>query len=195
MAQAARWMRLRIAQAEHSSAACARLAAAQGKLRGGRVASVAGMGVLSAVIVSPCVAAPLAGALLYISQTRDVAMGGAALFTLALGMGAPLVLVGISEGALLPKAGAWMKSVKSLFGVLLLVGFLFFFFRPFFVVGKATCRELFTFIGMTLLFITLYKMEMTGKHNRAQLKALRRRLTGDGPATGGRSAAPRVAES
>jgi len=97
-----------------------RLAAAQGKLRGGRVASVAGMGVLSAVIVSPCVAAPLAGALLYISQTRDVAMGGAALFTLALGMGAPLVLVGISEGALLPKAGAWMKSVKSLFGVLLL---------------------------------------------------------------------------
>ncbi len=97
-----------------------RLVAAQGRLRGGRVASVAFMGVLSAVIVSPCVAAPLAGALLYISQTRDVAMGGAALFTLALGMGAPLVLVGVSEGALLPKAGPWMNGVKAFFGVLLL---------------------------------------------------------------------------
>jgi thiol:disulfide interchange protein DsbD len=97
-----------------------RLAAAQGRLQGGRVASVAAMGVFSAVIVSPCVAAPLAGALLYISQTRDVAMGGAALFTLALGMGAPLVLVGISEGALLPRAGPWMNGVRSFFGVLLL---------------------------------------------------------------------------
>jgi len=97
-----------------------RLAAAQGRLRGGRVASVAAMGVLSAVIVSPCVAAPLAGALLYISQTRDVAMGGAALFTLALGMGAPLIAVGVSEGALLPRAGPWMNGVKAFFGVLLL---------------------------------------------------------------------------
>jgi len=97
-----------------------RLAAAQGRLPGGRVTSVAVMGVLSAVIVSPCVAAPLAGALLYISQTRDVAMGGAALFTLALGMGAPLIAVGVSEGALLPKAGPWMNAVKAFFGVLLL---------------------------------------------------------------------------
>jgi thiol:disulfide interchange protein DsbD len=78
------------------------------------------MGVLSAVIVSPCVAAPLAGALLYIGQTRDVALGGAALFAMALGMGAPLVAIGVSEGALLPKAGPWMKSVKQFFGVLLL---------------------------------------------------------------------------
>jgi len=97
-----------------------RLSAAQGRLRGGRIASVAAMGVLSAVIVSPCVAAPLAGALLYISQTRDVAMGGAALFVLALGMGAPLIAVGVSEGALLPKAGPWMNAVKAFFGVLLL---------------------------------------------------------------------------
>jgi thiol:disulfide interchange protein DsbD len=97
-----------------------RLAAAQGALRGGRVASVAGMGVLSAVIVSPCVAAPLAGALLYISQTRDVALGGSALFAMALGMGAPLVAVGVSEGALLPRAGPWMNGVKASFGVLLL---------------------------------------------------------------------------
>ena len=94
--------------------------AAHGTLEGGRLASVAAMGVLSAVIVSPCVAAPLAGALLYISQTRDVALGGAALFAMALGMGVPLVAVGVSEGALLPKSGAWMTSVKKFFGVLLL---------------------------------------------------------------------------
>ena len=78
------------------------------------------MGALSAVIVSPCVAAPLAGALLYIAQTRDVALGGAALFAMALGMGVPLIVVGVSEGALLPKSGPWLNRVKQLFGVLLL---------------------------------------------------------------------------
>jgi thiol:disulfide interchange protein DsbD len=97
-----------------------RLHAAHGRLEGGRVASVAAMGALSAVIVSPCVAAPLAGALLYIAQTRDVALGGAALFAMALGMGAPLIAVGVSEGALLPKSGPWMVQVRRFFGVLLL---------------------------------------------------------------------------
>jgi thioredoxin:protein disulfide reductase len=96
------------------------LHSAHKRLRGGQIASVAAMGVLSAVIVSPCVAAPLAGALLYISQTRDVALGGAALFAMALGMGVPLVAVGVSEGALLPRAGAWMESVRKFFGVLLI---------------------------------------------------------------------------
>jgi thiol:disulfide interchange protein DsbD len=97
-----------------------RVARAHQRLQGGRIASVAAMGVLSAVIVSPCVAAPLAGALLYISQTKDVALGGTALFAMALGMGVPLVLVGVSEGALLPKSGPWMDGVKKFFGVLLL---------------------------------------------------------------------------
>ncbi len=97
-----------------------RVHAAHGRLEGGRLVSVAVMGVLSAVIVSPCVAAPLAGALLYISQTRDVLLGGAALFAMALGMGLPLVAVGVSEGALLPRSGTWMSSVKKFFGVLLL---------------------------------------------------------------------------
>ena len=96
------------------------LSMASGRLAGGKLASVAGMGMFSAVIVSPCVAAPLAGALLYISQTRDVALGGAALFTMALGMGIPLMVVGVSEGALLPKSGPWMVRVKQVFGVLLL---------------------------------------------------------------------------
>jgi thiol:disulfide interchange protein DsbD len=90
------------------------------RLPGGKMASVAGMGVLSAIIVSPCVAAPLAGALLYISQSRDVTLGGAALFVMALGMGVPLLVVGVSEGALLPKSGPWMVRVKQIFGVLLL---------------------------------------------------------------------------
>jgi len=96
------------------------LASVHHRLRGGKLASVAGMGVLSAVIMSPCVAAPLAGALLYISQTRDVALGGTALFAMALGMGLPLLAVGVSGGALLPRAGRWMNAVKKFFGVLLL---------------------------------------------------------------------------
>ncbi|MGH8763004.1 MAG: protein-disulfide reductase DsbD [Nitrosospira sp.] len=91
-----------------------------GHLKGGHLTGVFGMGALSALIVGPCVAAPLAGALLYISQTRDVVLGGSALFVMALGMGVPLLLLGASAGALLPKAGAWMESVKQFFGVLLL---------------------------------------------------------------------------
>jgi len=96
------------------------LSAAHHRLAGGRLATVAGMGVLSAIIVSPCVAAPLAGALLYISQTRDVALGGSALFAMALGMGIPLLVIGVSGGELLPRAGRWMDLVKKFFGVLLL---------------------------------------------------------------------------
>jgi thiol:disulfide interchange protein DsbD len=97
-----------------------RLHSAHQRLRGGRILSVAAMGVLSAIIVSPCVAAPLAGALLYISQTRDITLGGSALFAMALGMGLPLIAVGVSEGALLPKSGPWMDGVRKFFGVLLL---------------------------------------------------------------------------
>lgn len=91
-----------------------------GHIKGGHLTGVFGMGALSALIVGPCVAAPLAGALLYISQTRDVVLGGSALFVMALGMGVPLLLLGASAGALLPKAGAWMESIKQFFGVLLL---------------------------------------------------------------------------
>jgi thioredoxin:protein disulfide reductase len=97
-----------------------RLHSAHSRLQGGQIVSVAAMGLLSAVIVSPCVAAPLAGALLYISQSRDVLLGGTALFVMALGMGLPLIIVGVSEGALLPRAGAWMNGVRRFFGVLLL---------------------------------------------------------------------------
>lgn len=88
--------------------------------RAGKLFGVFIMGAVSALIVGPCVAAPLAGALVYISQTRDVVLGGAALFAMAVGMSIPLLLVGLSAGALLPRAGAWMDSVKIFFGVLML---------------------------------------------------------------------------
>jgi thiol:disulfide interchange protein DsbD len=86
----------------------------------GKLAGVFVMGAISALIVGPCVAAPLAAALVYISQSRDVVVGGAALFAMAVGMSVPLILVGVSAGTLLPKAGKWMDSVKRFFGVLML---------------------------------------------------------------------------
>lgn len=92
---------------------------ASSRLPAGRIAGVFAMGGLSALIVSPCVVAPLAGALVYLSQTRDVVLGGTALFSLASGMSVPLLVLGVSEGALLPRAGAWMEGVKQFFGVLL----------------------------------------------------------------------------
>ena len=97
-----------------------RISSASNGITGGRVTGVFFMGALSALIVGPCVAAPLAGALLYISQTRNVVLGGVALFSMAIGMGMPLLLIGASAGALLPRAGAWMETVKRIFGVLLL---------------------------------------------------------------------------
>ncbi len=90
------------------------------KLKGGQFLGVFVMGVISALIVSPCVAAPLAGALLYISQTRDVVLGGVALFSLSIGMGVPLLLIGASAGHVLPKAGIWMTAVRNFFGILML---------------------------------------------------------------------------
>ena len=78
------------------------------------------MGVFSALIVGPCVAAPLAAALIVIGATGDPVRGGAALFALSLGMGAPLLAFGASAGRLLPRAGAWMETIKNLFGILLL---------------------------------------------------------------------------
>jgi thioredoxin:protein disulfide reductase len=97
-----------------------RLTQASNRLGGGNWGAVMLMGALSAAIVSPCVVAPLAGALLYIGQSRDAVLGGTALFSMAIGMGVPLVVVGVSGGLLLPKAGPWMSTVKRFFGVLLL---------------------------------------------------------------------------
>jgi thiol:disulfide interchange protein DsbD len=94
-----------------------RITALSNKQNGGSTLGVAVMGVLSALLVGPCVAPPLAGAVVYISQQQDPVLGGAALFAMAMGMGAPLIAFGASAGRLLPRAGAWMDTIKAVFGV------------------------------------------------------------------------------
>ncbi len=97
-----------------------KLSSISNRQKGGSYAGVAVMGLLSALIVGPCVAPPLAGALIYIGQTGDAVLGGLALFALSMGMGTPVIAIGTSAGKLLPKAGAWMDAVKAVFGVLML---------------------------------------------------------------------------
>jgi thiol:disulfide interchange protein DsbD len=97
-----------------------RLTNASNRQQGGTLFGVAIMGLLSALIVGPCVAAPLAGALIYIGQTGDMVLGGMALFALSMGMGAPLLVIGASAGKLLPKTGTWMNTIKAVFGVMML---------------------------------------------------------------------------
>lgn len=84
------------------------------------VIGIAIMGFLSALIVGPCVAAPLAGALIYIGQTGDALLGGVALFSLSIGMGIPLIAIGTSAGKFMPRPGVWMDNIKSVFGVMLI---------------------------------------------------------------------------
>lgn len=97
-----------------------KLNAVSNRQQSGKLLSAGIMGVLSALIVGPCVTAPLIGALIYIGQTGDVFLGGSALFALGLGMGAPLLVIGTSAGKLLPKSGMWMEKVKYAFGVSML---------------------------------------------------------------------------
>jgi len=97
-----------------------RLTDVSNRQRGGTLTGVAIMGLLSALIVGPCVAAPLAGALIYIGQTGDMVLGGIALFALSMGMGTPLLAIGASAGKLLPRAGNWMDTIKAVFGVMML---------------------------------------------------------------------------
>lgn len=93
---------------------------ASNKLKGGEFFGVFIMGAISALIVSPCISAPLSGALIVIGQTHNVFLGGVGLFALAIGMGVPLLLIGASAGGLLPKTGNWMNAVRNFFGVLML---------------------------------------------------------------------------
>ncbi|MGO4305076.1 protein-disulfide reductase DsbD [Cupriavidus sp. RAF12] len=97
-----------------------RLTASSNRRQGGQIVGAVAMGAISALIVGPCVTAPLAGALAYIAQTGDAMTGGGALLAMALGMGVPLVLVGVGAGNLLPRAGKWMEATKRFFGFLLL---------------------------------------------------------------------------
>ncbi|WP_419532986.1 protein-disulfide reductase DsbD [Endozoicomonas sp.] len=88
--------------------------------RSGSLSGAAVMGILSALVVSPCVSAPLAGALIYISSTGDALFGGLTLFALGLGMGIPLFVLALGGRHWLPRSGAWMNGIRSFFGVLLL---------------------------------------------------------------------------
>ncbi|MBN3006310.1 protein-disulfide reductase DsbD [Chromobacterium alkanivorans] len=102
------------------SALQSRLADTSNQLSGGKFATVFAMGALSALIIGPCVAPPLALALGYIGSTGDAVLGGAALYAMALGLGLPLILIGTFGGHVLPRAGGWMKTVKACFGVVML---------------------------------------------------------------------------
>jgi len=88
--------------------------------KGNGIAGIAIMGFLSALIVGPCVAPPLAGALVYIGQTGDAVLGGLALFVMSLGMGVPLLAIGMGAGKYMPKPGGWMMAVSKVFGVVML---------------------------------------------------------------------------
>ncbi len=97
-----------------------RLSTVSNSQQGGTYIGTAIMGLLSALIVGPCVAPPLAGALIYIGQSGDAILGGLALFALSMGMGMPLLAIGASAGKFMPKAGDWMNAIKAVFGVMLL---------------------------------------------------------------------------
>ncbi len=125
----------------------------KGSKKGG-VAGVAVMGFLSALIVGPCVAPPLAGALIYIGQTGDAVLGGAALFVMSLGMGIPLLLIGLGAGKYMPKPGGWMENVTRIFGIVMLAialwmleriisDTLFMFLSAFLLIGTAVYLQTF----------------------------------------------------
>lgn len=114
--------------------------------QGGKFISVFIMGALSAVVVSPCVSAPLAGALVYISTTGDAVLGGFSLFALGLGMGLPLIAIGTTGAKLMPKAGGWMEQVKYFFGVLLLA-------IAIWLLGRFINAQIYLALWITLLVI------------------------------------------
>lgn len=113
----------------------------------GGVLGVAVMGFLSALIVGPCVAAPLAGALVYIGQSGDALLGGAALFVMSLGMGVPLLIIGAGAGKFMPHPGSWMDNIKAIFGVLMLA-------IAIYMLSRILDAQITIFLWMALLLIT-----------------------------------------
>ena len=148
------------------SAVQTRLASLSEPRQGTGLYSSAVMGAVSAVIVGPCVAPPLAGALLYISQTGDALLGGAALFSMGLGFGVPLLIIGASAGALLPRAGPWMEKVKQCFGIIMLGVAIWFLER---VIPGAVAMILWALLVIiaALLMGALDRNARTGKAFRA----------------------------
>lgn len=142
----------------------ARLSEFSNRQRGGTLLGVGVMGVLSALIVGPCVAAPLAAALIVLGQSGDPVRGGVALFTLSLGMGAPLLVFGASAGHLLPRAGSWMTIIRGAFGVLLLGMAIWFLSR---IVPEMVTMLLWaTLILMTGIFLGAF--QSLGEHPGAR---------------------------
>lgn len=132
------------------------------KQKGGTYVGVFMMGMLSTLIVSPCVTAPLVGVLMYISQTGDLVLGASALFAMGIGMGIPLLLIGTSAGRWLPKSGAWMQAVKYLFGVLMLA-------MAIWLVSRIANALIVYFLSGTLLigaaiFLSLHLPRLIGRH-------------------------------
>jgi thiol:disulfide interchange protein DsbD len=124
-----------------------RLAHLSQQQRGGTYLGVFMMGVISALIVSPCVTAPLVGALMFISDSGNIWFGATALFALGIGMGIPLLLIGISAGRWLPKAGAWMEVVKMLFGAIMLA-------MAIWLLSRLVSAHVITFLSVLLLVVT-----------------------------------------
>lgn len=121
---------------------------------GGTYLGVFCMGLLSTLVVSPCVTAPLVGVLIYIGQTGNLAFGALALFTMGIGMGVPLLLLGMSAGKWLPKSGAWMKAVKEFFGIFMVAMAIWLLSR---ILSSATTHLLFGLLLVgTALYIGLY---------------------------------------
>jgi thiol:disulfide interchange protein DsbD len=133
----------------------------------GGIAGVAIMGFLSALIVGPCVAPPLAGALVYIGQTGDAILGGAALFVMSLGMGLPLLAIGIGAGKYMPKPGGWMTIVSKVFGIVMLAialwmleriisSTLFMFLASFLLIGTALYLKIFENLIVRLITTVIF---------------------------------------
>lgn len=175
-----------------------RLAAGSAQIRGGSLPNLALMGALSALLASPCVGPALAGALLYIGQTGNAPLGGAALFAMGLGMGAPLLLIGFSAGALLPKAGPWMETVKKIFGFILL-GTAHWLISPFLPPALATAGWGLLLIAPALLFGAHRKLpgNAGGVQRASKLASIAMLIVGSlllvGALSGGKSAAELLA--
>ena len=139
----------------------------QSSSKNGGIVGVAVMGFFSALIVGPCVAPPLAGALVYIGQTGDAFLGGAALFVMSLGMGIPLLAIGLGAGKYMPKPGGWMETVTKLFGIIMLAialwmleriisGTLFIYLSAFLLIGTALYLKVFEHILVKLLTTIIF---------------------------------------
>ena len=128
--------------------------------KSGSYLGVAVMGVLSTLIVSPCITPPLIGALAYIGETGDSVLGGLALFSLGLGMGIPLIIIGTSHGKLLPKAGGWMDAVKAFFGVMLLA-------TAIWLLSRILPGQVIMLLWAGLLLISAVYMGLLSPHNHS----------------------------